>query len=114
MELTRQAPLRRIKLEQSVAGRQGHTPLRHMFLRAPALPCPISRMPTAYNGAAREGLALNLLHHRADLIKGATLRTGPATPLLAVNRSQVPLRIGPLIPGAAPALLQPLHIGAPL
>src|SRR5690625_3159501 len=114
IELARQAPLSHIKLEQSVAGRQAHTSIPHILLRAQALLWQVSRIPSAYNEAARVGLTLNLLHHLADLINGATIRTGPATPLLAVNRSQIPLRIGPLIPDAAPALLQPLHIGAPL
>src|SRR5690625_6445960 len=114
IELARQASLSHIKLEQSVTGRQGHAPLRHIFLRAQALLWQISRIPSAHNEAARVWLARNLLHHLTDLINGATIRTGPATRPLAVNRSQVPHPTGPPTHYAVPALLQPLHIGAPL
>jgi hypothetical protein len=46
-----------------------------------------------------------------DLIDGLPVRRGPRAPLLAVDRPQVAVLVGPLVPDLAAVVLQVLHIG---
>src|SRR5690625_7799987 len=87
IELARQASLSHIKLEQSVTGRQGNAPLRHIFLRAQPLLGQIGLLPSTHNEAARRWLPRNLLHLLADPINGPTIRAFPTTPLRTVYQS---------------------------
>src|SRR3546814_18080268 len=74
--------LRHVKLEQAVAGLQGHLP-------------ELAHVPGAHDQPARIGIAPDLVDQPAHLIDLLPVRARPAPPLLAVHRAQLAIGIGP-------------------
>ena len=74
-----------MELEQAVARRERH--LRN-----------IRRVPGGDDQAPRIGVAADLGEHFGDLVDDAAIRLLPAPPLMTVNRPQLTLLVGPLIP----------------
>ena len=87
-----------IELEQAVAGREGH--LVHF-----------GRVPGAHEHAAGVRIALDGVNHLGKLVDGAAVRGGPAAPLVAIDRPQVSVFVGPLIPDGDAVVLEILHVG---
>lgn len=86
-----------IKLKKGMTGHQGH--LRKL-----------AYIPGADDHAAAVGITLDLVQHLADLVDGLAIGL-PASPLLAVYRSQVAVLISPFVPDAHAILLQVGGIG---
>ena len=85
VELAGKPTVQDIELEQAMAGSQRH--LRN-----------IRRVPGGDDQAPRIGVAADLGEHFGDLVDDAAIRLLPAPPLMTVNRPQLTLLIGPLIP----------------
>ena len=87
-----------VELEQGVAGRQRHA-------------VHVGRVPGADQVAARVGLFLQGIDHALDLVDLAARGRAPVAPLVAVDRAQLAVLVGPLVPDRHAALLQPFHVG---
>ena len=61
--------------------------------------------------AARVGVAADLLDHLGDLVDVPAVGGRPGAPLVAVDRPEVAVRVGPLVPDRDAAVLQPLDVG---
>src|SRR3989441_2150658 len=55
-------------------------------------------------------LFLKRFDHFGDLIYFATFKSPPVAPLVAVDRAELAVLVGPLVPDGNAALLQPLHV----
>lgn len=98
VELARQLSIGDIELEQCVARRQGH--VRQ-----------IGHVPGADDVPTRIRIAPNRLDHFAQLVDVATIRRRPAAPLVTIDRSQVAVLVGPLVPDADAVVVQPADVG---
>ena len=81
-----------------MAGRQGHV-------------VDIGRVPGRDDVAAAVRVGFQALNHRRNLINHPAVRRGPRAPLLAIDWAKLAVGVGPFIPDADTALLQPAHIG---
>ena len=59
----------------------------------------------------RVGVAPQVVDQLRDLVDVLAGRSGPRAPLVAVDRSEVAVGVGPLVPDRDPPVLQPLHVG---
>mmetsp|Transcript_50959 Transcript_50959/g.119503 ORF Transcript_50959/g.119503 Transcript_50959/m.119503 type:complete len:266 (+) Transcript_50959:42-839(+) len=97
VELAAQLAVRHVELEEGVAGHQ-----RHLGQ--------VGHVPGADDDAAAVRVGLERLHDVGDLVDMAAVRRRPAAPLHAVDRAEVAIRPGPLVPDRHAALLQPLDV----
>ncbi len=85
IELARQLAVGDIELEQAMTGRQFHAlDVRHV--------------PGRDDEPARIRVALDLADEPGDLIVGLAVGTGPRAPLLAIDRAEIAIGVGPFIP----------------
>ncbi len=101
VELAGEAALSDIELEQAVARRQ-----RHLV--------ELAHVPGADDMAARIGIALQAFDHVGDLIDMPPVGRGPGAPLPPIDRTELAVLVGPLVPDAHPVLVQIAHIGRAL
>ena len=66
----------------------------------------LRHVPGADHEAPRIGIAPDFVDEPGNLIDGLAVRALPAPPLLAVNRSEVAVRIGPFVPDRDAVFLQ--------
>ncbi|MPM20131.1 hypothetical protein SDC9_66560 [bioreactor metagenome] len=93
---------RHVELEEGVAGRQCH--LRD-----------VRHVPGGHDVAAGVWVVPDRLDHPGELVdRAAVLRVGPGAPLVAVDRAEVAVGAGPLVPDRDPVLMQPLDVGRAL
>src|SRR5215208_1795870 len=85
VEVAGQPALGDVELEQAMAGCEGHA-------------VEVRRVPRGHDEPTRVGVAPNLVEHPADLVDAAAVGLLPGAPLLAVDRPEVPVRVGPLVP----------------
>ena len=85
IELARKPPMAHVELEQAVAGRQLH-------------PLDVGHVPGRDDQAARIGIAADLLENPVDLVVNAPVRPLPGAPLLAVDRAEIAVGVGPFVP----------------
>ncbi|MPN36795.1 hypothetical protein SDC9_184306 [bioreactor metagenome] len=97
VELAGQLAVGDVELEQAVAGRQ-----RHLV--------DVAGVPGGNDVAARIRVVLQAVHELRDLVDQAAVRGFPAPPLLAVDRAEVAVLVGPFVPDADPVLLQPANV----
>src|SRR3954468_19775303 len=97
VELAAEAPVRDVELEEAMARRQCH------FVD-------LGRVPRTHNMAPGVRPRLDALDDTGDLIDRAALPVRPAPPLRAVNRPEVAVFVGPLVPNLDAAFLQPPHV----
>ena len=83
-----------------MAGRQRHT-------------AEVGRIPRRNDVAARVGIAPETLDETGDLVDLAAVAPRPGTPLMAIDRPELALRIGPLVPDLHAVLAQVGDVGAP-
>ena len=57
------------------------------------------------------GLVADLLDHLRDLVDVPPVGCRPGAPLVAVDRAEVAVGVGPLVPDRDAAVLEPLHVG---
>ena len=93
VELARQLVVGDVELEQGVAGHQGHLGQ-------------LGHVPGADDDAARVAVRPELLDNLGDLINGASRRR-PRAPLHPVDRAEVAVGLGPLVPNRHATFLQP-------
>ena len=98
VELAGQPALGDVELEHRVAGRQRH--LRD-----------VGDVPRADDVPAAVGVAPDLLDDLGDLVDVPTVRGRPRAPLVAVDRPEVAVVVGPLVPDRDAAVLEPLDVG---
>ena len=100
IELAGELPISHVQLEQQVAGWQGHV-------------LQLGDVPRADDVPAGIRVLLQQLQCLGDLVDVVAIRGGPAAPLHAVDRAQVAVLIGPLVPDADAVILQPPDVGIP-
>ena len=99
VELARELSLGDVELEERVAGRKSHVG-------------DLGRVPGRDDQAPahrRGGIGLDRLDPRdqvRDLVDRLAIGCLPRTPLLAVDRTELPLRVGPLVPDRDPVFLE--------
>ena len=106
VELATQASVAHIELEKCVTRRQGHAAFPHIVLRTDALVGKERGIPRGNDQPPGVRRSFDLLYHTADLVDRGTIRTCPASPLPAVDRTQIPILRRPLIPDTHTILLQ--------
>jgi hypothetical protein len=90
-----------VELEQAMAGRQRHA-------------VHVARIPGRYDMAARVRVVLQAIHQLADLVNQALIGGFPAPPLLAIDRAEIAIFIGPFVPYADTICLQIVDVGVAL
>ena len=100
VELAGQFPVRDIELEEAVAGRQGH--LVHL-----------AGIPGRHKEAAGVGVVPDHVDDIRQLVDAPAVRGGPAAPLMAVDRPQVPVFVRPFVPDGHAVVLEILDVGIP-
>ena len=100
VHLTAQFAIGHIKLEKSMAGRQGHV-------------LDLSHVPGADNEAPGVGIVFDLLRHLTDLVDVPLVSGWPAPPLITVNRAQVAPFIRPFVPNRHPIVREVPDVGVP-
>ena len=101
IELAGKLSVRHVELEQAVTGWQRHRlDLRHV--------------PRTHDQAARIRIGFDLVGDMRDLIDGRTVACVPGPPLRAVDRAQVAVLIGPLVPDRHTVVVQIRDIGIAL
>ena len=98
VELATELAVGDVELEQRVAGRQLH--LRH-----------VARIPGRDDVAARVGILLKTFDEFGDLVDFLAVLRGPVSPLVAVNRPEVAVLVGPFVPDRDLVVLQPADVG---
>ena len=74
----------------------------------------LAHVPGADDQPARVRVGLDLFHHVADLVYDVPVRRVPGAPLRPVHRSQVAVRIRPLVPDAHVVFLEVADVGVAL
>ena len=97
VELAAQAPVRHVELEERMARHERH--LRQ-----------VGDVPRAHDDAAGVGLLAQEADGLGDLIDVPPVRRRPAAPLHAVDRAEVAVLVGPLVPDRDAVLLQPADV----
>ena len=111
IKLRRQRAARNVKLIEQVAGRQSHPAGSHILLRAHRFIGQILDVPCMKKDAAAFGAVLEAVHNIVNLVDAAAIFSRPIVPLSTVERAQIALFSGPLIPNADAVLPQPPSIG---
>ena len=101
VELAIQSAVVHVKLEQAVARRQ-----RHLIDE--------TRVPRGNDVAAGIRVGLDLLHQLGNLVGVGAVGVGPTTPLVAVDRTEVAVLIGPFVPNPHAVVLEVLDVGIAL
>ena len=101
VELAGQLAAGHVELEQRVAGRQLH--VRY-----------VGHVPGRDDHAARVRIVPDLVHHLRNLVDVFAIRRRPAAPLVAVDRAQVAVGVGPLVPDGDAVFLQVGDVGRAL
>ena len=70
----------------------------------------VGHVPGADDVAAAVRVRAQVLDDLGDLVDMAAVRSRPRTPLVAVDRTQVAVGVGPLVPDRDAAVLEPLHV----
>ena len=89
---------RNLGLEQAMARGQRH--LRQL-----------ARVPGGDDLAARSGVGADLFDQPGDLVDVPPVRCRPIAPLLAIDRAEIAMFVGPFVPDADLAFLQPADVG---
>ena len=71
----------------------------------------LADVPGRHDQPARIGVAAQLVEQRADLVDVPAVRGGPRAPLHAVDRAELAVGAGPLVPDAHAVLVQPADVG---
>ena len=98
VELTREAAVTHIELEQRMARRQSHV-------------VDVGHVPSAHNQAARVWIGLDVVYQFADLVDVRTVGSRPRAPLVAIDVPQIAVGVSPLVPNTHAVVLQILDIG---
>lgn len=101
IELAGQPAIGHIKLEQAVTGRQ-----RHLVHKR--------RVPGRHDVTPRIRVCLDALDEFGHLVDMPAVIIRPGAPLRAIDRPEVPVLIGPLVPDADTVLLEIADIGIAL
>ncbi len=101
VELAAELAVHHIELEQVVARHQRH--LRQL-----------AHVPGTDHQPARIGVALDLVHQPLHLVDRPAIGSAPAAPLLAVDRAEVAVGIGPFVPDPHLVVLQVPDVGIAL
>ena len=88
---------RHVELEERVAGRERH-------------PRKLGDVPGAHDDPARVGLLAEQSNGLRDLVDVTAVGRRPAPPLHAVDRPELAVLVGPLVPDRHPVLLQPADV----
>ncbi len=87
-----------VELKQQVAGRQSHLlDIRHV--------------PGRDDQPPRLGIGANLVFDPGDLVDRAAVGARPRSPLVTVNRTEITVFVGPLVPDRDAVVLQPADVG---
>ena len=87
-----------IELEQAMARRQ-----RHLV--------DVGRIPGGDDQAARIRIAPDHVHHVGDLVDGAAVLRRPGAPLLAVDRAEIAVLVGPFVPDPHAVVVEIFDVG---
>ena len=87
-----------VELEHRVARRQRHVGY-------------VGDVPRRDDVPARVGVGADLLDDLRELVDVPAVGGRPRAPLVAVDRTEVAVGVGPLVPDGDAAVLQPLHVG---
>src|SRR6185503_7169588 len=98
VHLARDAPVRDVELEEGVAGRQRHA-------------IDVCRVPGRNDMAARIRPGGDVPDEVLDLVDFPPIGRAPVAPLVAVDRAELALVVGPFVPDGDAVLLQPAHVG---
>lgn len=101
VELAAEFAVRDVELDEGMARRERH-------------PVDFAGIPGADDVAAAVGILFEILDDAGDLIDGASLRGAPIAPLRAVDRPEVAVRIGPLVPDRDAVFLEVADVGVTL
>src|SRR5215470_16850692 len=71
----------------------------------------LGRIPSGDDQPARIGIAADFIDHIGDLIDAAAVRRRPRAPLVAVDRTEIAVLVGPFIPDAHAVLVEIFDIG---
>src|ERR1044071_2396514 len=97
IELAAQSAVLHEKLEQGMAGGQGHR-------------FDLTHVPGADDVPAAVGIFPDPIDDPVDLVDGAAVRGAPVAPLRAVDAAQVTVLVGPLVPDADPVFVEVFDI----
>ena len=86
-----------VELKQAMARRQGHL-------------VDFGHIPCTHQVAARIGIVLEAVDQILDLVDVPAIGGRPAAPLVAVNRTQVTVLVGPLVPDGHLVVVQVLDV----
>ena len=98
VELAGQPAVGDVELEHRVARRQRHVPQ-------------VGDVPGADQVPPGVRVGLECRDHRGQLVDVAAVRGRPGPPLVAVDRAELTVRVGPLVPDRHALLVQPLDVG---
>lgn len=88
----------RVKLVEHVAWRQGH------FIY-------LASVPRVHDESAGVRIGAKFVDHPGELINGRSIGTFPASPLLTVDRPEITVLVGPLVPDTDTVLFEELDVG---
>ena len=100
VELAAEFAVGDIELDESMAGSEGHL-------------VDLSGIPGADDVAAAVRVLFQILDHARDLVDGTTFRRSPPSPLRAIDRAEITVRISPLIPDGDSMLLEVADVCVP-
>ena len=101
VQLARQLAVADVELEHHVARRQ-----RHLLN--------LAHIPRTDDEPARVGIFLYIIEYLRNLVNGGVVSAGPRTPLLAVNGTEVAVRVGPFVPNRHLMVVQVGNVGVAL
>src|SRR5580765_703768 len=76
-------------------------------------PLDLAGVPGSDDLSPRARILSDQVDEVRDLVDMAAVRSLPIAPLLAVNRAEIPRVIGPLVPDADLAIIEPANVGVP-
>ena len=98
IELARESAAGDVELEQQVAGGKFH--LRD-----------VRHIPSADDHSPRIGISLDLIDDLRNLVNRFPIGSAPGTPLGSVDRAEIALLVGPLIPNRDAVLFEVANVG---
>ena len=84
--------------------------LEERVARGERHPRDVGDVPGAHDDPARVGVFAKEPHDLRDLVDVPAVRRRPAAPLHAVDRAELAVLVGPLVPDRDAVLLQPAHV----
>ena len=97
VQLTREPVAGDVELEERMARGERHTRQ-------------VGDVPRADDVPARIGIVADAGDHGLELVDRPSVRRGPRAPLDTVDRAEIAVRVGPLVPDRDPVLLQPADV----